>query len=288
MTGFGKASGEVQNKKITIEIKSLNSKQLDLSARIPSSLREVEIELRNAVGYRLERGKADLIVTIENLGCVQSQIKLNTPVLAGYKAHICEVAAELGIPEPENWYSVLLRSPDAMVTETTNEVTDEMRQLLFKVADEATNALIAHRRAEGHRLEEFFEQRINEIARLLEEVKPFEAERVPRIRTRIEEGLTKIPAVEYDKGRLEQEMIFYIEKLDVNEEMQRLTQHLHYFLETMAADAGQGKKLGFIAQEMGREINTLGSKSSDAEMQRIVVKMKDILEQIKEQVLNVM
>ena len=288
MTGFGKASGEVQNKKITIEVKSLNSKQLDLATRVPSSLRELEIELRNLVANRLERGKADLVVTLESLAGEQSHVKLNTPLLASYKAHIQEVASELGIPEPQDWYSILLRFPDTMVTECGNDVNDDIRTKLFEVATDAIDALMAHRRAEGRKLEDFFEPRIKEIAQLLKEVEPYEAERVPRIRARIEDGLAKIPVAEYDKGRLEQEMIFYIEKLDVNEERQRLSQHLNYFLETMAGEAGQGKKLGFIAQEIGREINTLGSKSNHAEMQRIVVKMKDILEQIKEQVLNVM
>lgn len=181
-----------------------------------------------------------------------------------------------------------MRFPDVTVTESDEDASPEVQAAVLEAARAAVAALMDHRRAEGKRLEEFFAPRIEAIASLLEEIAPYEAERVPKIRARIEEGLAKIPVAEYDKGRLEQEMIFYIEKLDVNEERQRLAQHLRYFLETMEGPAGQGKKLGFISQEMGREINTLGSKSNHADMQRIVVKMKDILEQIKEQVLNVM
>ena len=181
-----------------------------------------------------------------------------------------------------------MRFPDVFITEGNDDIDEEMRTALLTATDQAVEQLLAHRRAEGIRLEEFFAPRIAQIADLLKEIEPFEAERVPQIRARIEDGLSKIPAVDYDKGRLEQEMIFYIEKLDVNEERQRLAQHLRYFIETMEGKPGQGKKLGFISQEMGREINTLGSKSNHAEMQRIVVKMKDLLEQIKEQVLNVM
>ena len=181
-----------------------------------------------------------------------------------------------------------MRFPDVLITEGNDDVDEEMRDALIAATDQAVEQLMAHRRAEGIRLEEFFAPRIEQIASLLKDIEPFEAERVPQIRARIEDGLSKITAVDYDKGRLEQEMIFYIEKLDVNEERQRLAQHLRYFIETMEGHHGQGKKLGFISQEMGREINTLGSKSNHAEMQRIVVKMKDLLEQIKEQVLNVM
>ncbi len=288
MTGFGKASAEVQCKKITVEIKSLNSKQMDLSTRVPASLRELEIEMRNRVSARLERGKVDLTVSVESLAGAPAQVKLNLASLQAYKHQIQQASAQLGIPEPSEWYSILMRFPDVLITEGNDDVDQEMRDALIAATDQAVEQLMAHRRAEGIRLEEFFAPRIEQIASLLKDIEPFEAERVPQIRARIEDGLSKIPAVDYDKGRLEQEMIFYIEKLDVNEERQRLAQHLRYFIETMEGHHGQGKKLGFISQEMGREINTLGSKSNHAEMQRIVVKMKDLLEQIKEQVLNVM
>lgn len=288
MTGFGKASAEVQCKKITVEIKSLNSKQMDLSTRVPASLRELEIEMRNRVSARLERGKVDLTVSVESLAGAPAQVKLNLASLQAYKHQIQQASAQLGIPEPSEWYSILMRFPDVLITEGNDDVDEEMRDALIAATDQAVEQLMAHRRAEGIRLEEFFAPRIEQIASLLKDIEPFEAERVPQIRARIEDGLLKIPAVDYDKGRLEQEMIFYIEKLDVNEERQRLAQHLRYFIETMEGHHGQGKKLGFISQEMGREINTLGSKSNHAEMQRIVVKMKDLLEQIKEQVLNVM
>ncbi len=288
MTGFGKASAEVQCKKITVEIKSLNSKQMDLSTRVPASLRELEIEMRNRVSARLERGKVDLTVSVESLAGAPAQVKLNLASLQAYKHQIQQASAQLGIPEPSEWYSILMRFPDVLITEGNDDVDEEMRDALIAATDQAVEQLMAHRRAEGIRLEEFFAPRIEQIASLLKDIEPFEAERVPQIRARIEDGLSKIPAVDYDKGRLEQEMIFYIEKLDVNEERQRLAQHLRYFIETMEGHHGQGKKLGFISQEMGREINTLGSKSNHAEMQRIVVKMKDLLEQIKEQVLNVM
>ena len=288
MTGFGKASAEVQCKKITVEVKSLNSKQMDLATRVPASLRELEIEVRNRVSARLERGKADLTVTVESLAGAPAQVKLNLASLSAYKEQISQASAQLGISEPTEWYSILMRFPDVFITEGNDDIDEEMRTALLTATDQAVEQLMAHRRAEGIRLEEFFAPRIAQIADLLKEIEPFEAERVPQIRARIEDGLSKIPAVDYDKGRLEQEMIFYIEKLDVNEERQRLAQHLRYFIETMEGKPGQGKKLGFISQEMGREINTLGSKSNHAEMQRIVVKMKDLLEQIKEQVLNVM
>lgn len=288
MTGFGKSTVETTNKKITVEIKSLNSKQLDLNSRVPAVYRDKELELRNTVGRPLERGKVDMIVSVENLGS-EAAVSLNVEALAAYKEQIEAASAALGIPAPDDWYSILLRFPDTMRSDAQSEVDDEEINALFTAANNAVTALMDYRRAEGRKLESFFAERIAKIAALLAEVDGFEVQRVEKIRTRIEEGLRKIPGIEIDKGRLEQEMIFYIEKLDVNEEKQRLGQHLAYFIETMdAPQPGQGKKLGFISQEMGREINTLGSKSNHADMQRLVVKMKDELEQIKEQVLNVM
>lgn len=289
MTGFGKAAVEVNCKKITVEVKSLNSKQMDLSTRIPSALRSFEIEVRNLACRELERGKADLTVSLENLAGASTAVKLNTAALLQYKQQLRQASADLDIDIPDSeMFTLLMRFPDVIVSESDTDDSPDIQAALTKAVSQALDALRSHRRAEGERLEAFFAERISGITDLLAQVEPFEAERLERIRTRIEEGLARIPVAEIDKGRLEQEMIFYIEKLDVNEERQRLSQHLRYFTETMAGPAGQGKKLGFIAQEMGREINTLGSKSNHSEMQRIVVKMKDILEQIKEQVLNVL
>ena len=287
MTGFGKAIVENPNKKITVEIKSLNSKQLDVSARVPAAYREKELEMRNRIARRLERGKVDLSVHVETV-VSDTPATLNIALMAQYKTQIETMSQELAIPLPTDWYSVLLRMPEVMKAENSTSLSDEEGDALLKAVDEAIEGLMQFRREEGKKLEEFFAQRIDNIRARLSEVPQYEGERVAKIRARIEDGLAKIKEVDYDKSRLEQEMIYYIEKLDVNEEKQRLTQHLNYFIETMNDTHGQGKKLGFISQEMGREINTLGSKSNHAEMQKIVVRMKDELEQIKEQVLNVM
>ncbi len=289
MTGFGKAVAEVGNKKITAEVKSLNSKQLDLAVRVPSVFRHLELDLRQQAGHILQRGKADMQLTVENLGNETSN-HLNIEAMKMYKSQFIEASEELGIPEPADWYSVLLRFSDSLKADNDSaEATDEEAAAMLRVGVEATEALMEYRRVEGRKLEGFFAERIRRISELLGQIEPFENERVEKVRMRLEEALAKIPSVEIDKGRLEQEMIFYIEKLDINEEKQRLAQHLSYFIETMnSASPGQGKKLGFISQEMGREINTLGSKSNHAQMQRIVVMMKDELEQIKEQVLNVL
>lgn len=291
MTGFGKAVAESPTKKITVEIKSLNSKQLDLSVRIPATFRERELEVRGEIGRVLERGKVDCVISSEVLPGIEAPLAttLNVEALKAYKEQITAASKALGISEPADWYSVLLRFPDSIHSVAPETADDADASALMSAVSQAIAALMAHRRAEGEALERFFTERIRAIGELLARIDPYEKERVEKIRSRIEDGLAKIPVAEYDKGRLEQEMIFYIEKLDVNEEKQRLSKHLAYFIETMnAPQAGQGKKLGFIAQEMGREINTLGSKSNHAEMQAIVVRMKDLLEQIKEQVLNVM
>ncbi len=287
MTGFGKSVVEIPNKKITVEVKSLNSKQLDLSTRIPAVYREKELELRNLIAHRLERGKVDLLIYAETIH-EESTVTLNLPLLSSYKSQIEEMSQTLSIPTPEDWYSVLLRFPETMKSEAPGAISEEENEALFKAVNEAVDGLMQFRREEGMKLEEFFAKRIENIRNLLAEVPQYESERIAKIRGRIEEGLTKIVSVDYDKSRLEQEMIYYIEKLDINEEKQRLSQHLNYFMETMEGPQGQGKKLGFISQEMGREINTLGSKSNHAEMQKLVVRMKDELEQIKEQVLNAM
>ena len=276
MTGFGKGVAENSSRKFTVEIKTLNSKQLDFSSRMPSVYREMEVECRNLVASRIERGKVDLAVTVETLGAT-SDISINMERAAAYKAQIERMSQELGLPAPADWYSVLLRMPDVMHTDCVDTIDDDDRATLLKAVEAACDALRQFRAKEG-----------SHITGLLAEVPKYEAERITRIRARIEDALSQIPQADYDRGRYEQEMIFYIEKLDINEEKQRLAQHLEYFTETMGAEPGQGKKLGFISQEMGREINTLGSKSNHAEMQITVVKMKDELEQIKEQVLNVL
>lgn len=287
MTGFGKSVAQIPNKKITVEIKSLNSKQLDISSRVPAAFREKELEFRNLIASRLERGKVDFQIYAESVG-VETTVSLNIPLMAAYKAQVEEMARQLGLAWPDDWYSVLLRFPETVKSELPAALSEEDSAILMAAVSEAIDGLMQFRAKEGVKLAEFFTRRIENIRALLAGVEPYEKERVAKIRARIEENLSKIDGVSFDKNRLEQEMIFYIEKLDVNEEKQRLAQHLNYFMETMDGAPGQGKKLGFISQEMGREINTLGSKSNHAEMQKIVVKMKDELEQIKEQVLNVM
>ncbi len=288
MTGFGKAVVDTADKKITVEIKSLNSKQMDLTVRLPQSYRDKEADIRSNVAHHLQRGKTDLIITSESVGG-DASVSLNLQAIAAYRRQIQEASVALGIPEPADWYSVLMRFPDTLSSKVAPEASAEEMEALDFAVESAIASLMAHRRAEGLKLEEFFTERIRKISALLAQVPQYEKERLVRIRARIEDSLSKITVADYDKGRLEQEMIFYIEKLDITEEKQRLAQHLDYFMQTLGSDeVGQGKKLGFIAQEMGREINTLGSKSNQAEMQILVVKMKDELEQIKEQVLNVM
>ncbi len=287
MTGFGKAVLHEGSKKFTVEIKSLNSKQLDLASRMPAGYREQELEFRSLIAKRLERGKVDFNVYVES-ATADSTMTVNAERVIAYKEQLAELAQRMGVAEPSDWMSILMRLPDTIKSEAPAEASEDEVKALTTAVNTAIDGLIEFRRREGIKLEEFFATRINNIADLLARVPEFETQRVTKIRTRIEESLARIPQVEYDKGRLEQEMIFYIEKLDITEEKQRLSQHLAYFIETMNGQHGQGKKLGFIAQEMGREINTLGSKSNQADMQILVVKMKDELEQIKEQVLNVM
>lgn len=287
MTGFGKVIADFNQKKITVEIKSLNSKQLDLSMRIPSCYREKELELRSEVAKIVERGKADMYITVTS--STSGEIAtINTSLLKEYKDSIENISQELGIPTPSDWYSTLFRMPNVFAPDAEVEISEEESKLLRESVIEACNRLNEFRQQEGAKLQTFFTEKIENIAALLKEVEIYEKERIPAIKVRIEESLSKLKEADYDKNRFEQEMIYYIEKLDVTEEKTRLNNHLNYFLETMNAPKGQGKKLGFIAQEMGREINTLGSKSNHAEMQKVVVKMKDELEQIKEQVLNVL
>lgn len=288
MTGFGKAVTICGNKQITAEIKSLNSKQMDLLVRMPQAYRDHELDIRNMVAEKLLRGKVELYISCEAAEG-NAAMSINVPLLKLYKSQIDEMAQELEIEEPQDWYATLLRLPDALKSELNdNEVSDDEANALMETVVKAVNALIEFRTQEGARLERFFEEKVERIAQLLSDVEQFDAQRVEKIKARILSNLEQIEGMDYDKNRLEQELIFYIEKLDITEEKLRLQNHLHYFLETLHAEPGQGKKLGFIAQEMGREINTTGSKANHAEMQKVVVAMKDQLEQIKEQVLNVL
>ena len=285
MTGYGKAVVVFKDKKINAEIKSLNSKQLDLQTRIAPLYREKEMEIRQMIATQLERGKVDFALWIEKDAGIDAT-PVNAALVENYYRQLKEVAARVGIPEPEDWIYTLTRMPDVLTKTDTEILTDEEWAAAREAVTKAIAALVDFRKQEGAALEKKFTEKIDNIERLLAEIEPYEKSRVEKIRARIIDGLQQIPGVEYDKNRLEQELIYYIEKLDISEEKQRLTNHLRYFRETMADGHGQGKKLGFIAQEMGREINTTGSKSNQAEMQNIVVQMKDELEQIKEQVLN--
>lgn len=286
MTGYGKAVAELPNKKVHVEIKSLNSKALDLTMRVAPIYREKEIELRNEIAKYLERGKVDFILWVEKN--VSEGNSINTAVFEGYYRQINALSEQLSIALPADWFQTILRMPDVMSTTEVEELSDEEWEAVHNAVIQAIEALVAFRKQEGLALYRKFSEKIENIGNLLSTVEPYEKERIEKIRQRIVETLEKIIGVDYDKNRLEQELIYYIEKLDINEEKQRLSNHLQYFMKTMEEGVGQGKKLGFIAQEMGREINTLGSKSNHAEMQKIVVHMKDELEQIKEQVLNVM
>ena len=289
MTGYGKATAELPDKKINVEIKSLNSKAMDLSTRIAPAYREKEIEIRNEISKVLERGKVDFSLWIEKKEGADA-IPVNKAILENYYLQLDSICNELGIPRPEpgDWLQVLLRMPDVMSKTEIQELSEEEWNTVHATVLEAVGHLVDFRKQEGAALEKKFREKIANINSLLEKITPYEKERVEKVKERITDALEKTLSVDYDKNRLEQELIYYIEKLDVNEEKQRLGNHLKYFISTMESGNGQGKKLGFIAQEMGREINTLGSKSNHAEMQKIVVQMKDELEQIKEQVLNVM
>ena len=286
MTGYGKAVVAYKEKKINVEVKSLNSKSLDLSARIAPLYREKEMEIRRLLAQKLERGKVDFSLWVEKESTVDAT-PINAALVENYYKQIKAISASTGIPKPEDWFTTLLRLPDVTAKTEVEVLDDEEWEAAQQAINEAIEKLTEFRKQEGAALQKKFTEKIDNIANLLKSIEPFEKSRVPKIREKIIDGLKQIPEVDYDKNRLEQELIYYIEKLDINEEKQRLTNHLKYFHETMKESGhGVGKKLGFIAQEMGREINTTGSKSNQAEMQNIVVKMKDELEQIKEQVLN--
>lgn len=288
MTGYGKASAEFQGKKITAEVKSLNSKALDLSTRVAPIYREKEMEVRAMITQNLERGKVEFSLWVEQQEQADA-CPINGDLVAAYYRQMKDISAKYSIPEPADWWQSLMRMPDVLSrSEIQQELSEEEWQIARGVVQQAIDQLIAFRHQEGESLQRKFEEKLDNIAVLLASIEPYEKLRVEKIRQRITEGLAAIPDVQYDNNRLEQEMIYYIEKLDISEEKQRLANHLQYFRKTIEEGHGQGKKLGFIAQEMGREINTTGSKSNLAEMQNIVVKMKDELEQIKEQVLNVL
>lgn len=288
MTGYGKADVHYNGKKIHVEVKSLNSKSMDLSMRIAPLYREKEMELRQLLSKSLERGKVDFTLWVEK-DETSAAGTINAEVVANYVGQIRQICKAQSLPEPENVWEVVLRMPEAVQVNTAEELTDEEWQVVLSAVNEAIAGLVAFRKQEGEALYKKFTEKVDNIERLLGEIEPYETGRVDKIRQRLLERLQELKGVDYDKNRLEQELIYYIEKLDISEEKQRLTNHLRYFRETMQeSERGLGKKLGFIAQEMGREINTTGSKSNQAEMQNIVVKMKDELEQIKEQVLNVM
>ena len=287
MTGYGNVVAEYEGKKIHIEIKSLNSKQLDLQTRIAPLYREKEMEIRQMVAARLQRGKVDVSIWIEKATGVDPT-PINGALLDNYYHQLKTIVANTGIPEPQDWLYTLVRMPDVLTRIDVEELSQGEWSVLSQAMGQALDALEDFRSQEGAALERKFTEKIDNIATLLAQIETYEQGRAEKIRQRITDGLLALPGVDYDQNRLEQELIYYVEKLDISEEKQRLENHLKYFRQTMADPAGQGKKLGFIAQEMGREINTTGSKSNQAEMQNLVVKMKDELEQIKEQVLNVL
>ena len=284
MTGYGKTVVAYKGKKINVEIKSLNSKQLDLTTRIAPLYREKEMEIRQMIAEQLQRGKVEFAIWIEKDAATEAAV-VNTALMEGYLSQLQAFADDHKMQNTD-WMQILVRMPDVLTKTEVEVLDDDEWQAVRQGVREAVKALVDFRTQEGAALEKKFAEKIDNIEQLLACIEPYEKARVEKIRARIVDGLKQIPGAEYDKNRLEQELIYYIEKLDISEEKQRLANHLKYFRETMADAAGQGKKLGFIAQEMGREINTTGSKSNQAEMQNIVVKMKDELEQIKEQVLN--
>jgi uncharacterized protein (TIGR00255 family) len=287
MTGYGKATAETANRKVIVEIKSLNSKAMDISAKIIPAYRDKELDIRSRITAALERGKVDFALYIDNSAASGAQA-INAAVFNNYLKQIETIVRSTEYKVPDDIISTILRMPEVISTNQQDEVSEEEWQAVSKAVDNAIAALVEYRKAEGVALEKKFREKIQNIADLQASVEPYEKERVTKIKERMRTSMLDAVGKNYDENRFEQEMIFYIEKLDISEEKQRLTNHLDYFIKTLEEGHGQGKKLGFIAQEMGREINTLGSKSNQAEMQKIVVRMKDELEQIKEQVLNVM
>ena len=295
MTGYGKAEMIFRGHKMICELRSLNSKSMDLSLRLPAALRAHELDIRTIVSQRLERGKVDLAIYEQSAESDLNRQSEITPInWVAAKEYVNQYKAQMNVDEvPAEVMAAILRFPDVLkVQEDLSDLTDEEWTAVQTLLNKSIDAFIAFRTQEGAALQAMFTEKLDGIADLLAQVEPFEKGRVAKIKERLEQNLAQLSAetqAQVDRNRLEQEMIYYLEKLDITEEKVRLTNHIKYFRETMAGEgAGVGKKLGFIAQEMGREINTLGSKSNQSEMQIIVVKMKDILEQIKEQVLNVL
>lgn len=295
MTGYGKAESQLANKKLVVEIRSLNSKSMDMNVRIAPQLRTKELDIRTLIAQRLERGKVDLSIYYQDATQGETAATfapINREAFAYYYKELIAIQSELGIQNTQDVLATIMRMPDVTKVQDTTDVNEEEWAVVLQTINDAIAQFNAFRQQEGASLYQMFCEKLDAIAGLLAEVEPYEQGRVEKIKARIEANLEQLSAATQqaiDRNRLEQEMIYYIEKLDINEEKVRLTNHLRYFRETMDGEgAGVGKKLGFIAQEMGREINTLGSKSNQSEMQIIVVKMKDILEQIKEQVLNVL
>lgn len=287
MTGYGKSDAVFNGKKIHVEVKSLNSKALDLNARVAPLYREKEMEVRQLLAKAIERGKVDFTLWVEK-DETSVAATINPEAVKNYVAQIQDICNAQSLAMPQNVWDVVLRLPDVTQTNAVEELTDEEWAVVLDAIQQAVAHLVDFRKQEGAALYKKFSEKLDNIERYLHEIEPYEKGRVEKIRQRLFDRLSELKGVDYDKNRLEQELIYYIEKLDISEEKQRLANHLRYFRETMDNGHGQGKKLGFISQEMGREINTTGSKSNQAEMQNIVVKMKDELEQIKEQVLNVM
>ena len=282
MTGFGKASLQLPTKKITVEIKSLNSKGLDLNTRMPSVFREMELGIRNQISQRLERGKVDFSLYVEVTG-EETTSKINVPIVKGY---INQMKAVIPNADETEMMKMAVRMPDALKTERDEIDPNEWKQIQT-VIDEALNNIATFRKDEGASLDKEFQLRIANIERLMNEAVSYDAERVETVKTKLRTALDELK-VNVDENRFEQELIFYLEKYDITEEKVRLGNHLKYFIETVNGNEANGRKLGFITQEMGREINTMGSKSNHTEMQKLVVMMKDELEKIKEQVLNVL
>lgn len=282
MTGFGKATLQLATKKVTIEIKSLNSKGLDLNTRMPSVYREMELNLRNQIAQSLERGKIDFSLFVEITG-EETSSKINAPIIKGYIAQMREILPEA---DPTELMKMAVRMPDALKTERDDIDPEEWKQIQ-SVIDQALNNINQFRKDEGVTLEKEFLHRIGNILNLMNQALAYDAERVETVKTRLRTALDELKE-NVDENRFEQELIFYLEKYDITEEKVRLESHLNYFKETLAGNEANGRKLGFITQEMGREINTMGSKSNHSEMQKLVVMMKDELEKIKEQVLNVL
>lgn len=286
MTGYGKSECEICEKKLVIEIKSLNSKQLDLSLKMPSFLREKEQKIRTKILNRATRGKIDLMIYF-NSTAKNTANQINTEILKSYADQIKEASKILNISEPDDPWPLLLHFPDVLKSENI-EITDEEWDTIDKNINTALDEFTAFRVQEGNMLQKDLSEKVTNIETLLSEIEKYEEERIEKVRKRIHDELIESGITNYDKNRFEQEIIYYIEKLDINEEKKRLANHCKYFKKTLEEKSGQGKKLGFISQEIGREINTMGSKSNHSEMQKIVVSMKDNLEKIKEQVLNVL